>query len=152
MSMPRTLLLAACLMSFAACNDDDDAGETADPDTEDTETFAEQVELGMEVYGEHCAECHGDSGQGTDKAPRLVGLDEGALPLDPPASRKVRIEQFVTVGDVAEFAVANMPAGAAGSLSTEEYLAVLAFDLKANGITLDEPLDLETAEKLTIPR
>jgi predicted RecA/RadA family phage recombinase len=74
------------------------------------------------------------------------------LPLDPPPGAKVRTEQFVTVGDVASFAVANMPAGNAGSLSTEEYLAVLAFDLKANGITLDEPLDLETAEKLTIPR
>jgi cytochrome c len=135
-------------MSLAACNDDNGTyTETPSPDT-----FARQAALGMDVYVEYCAKCHGDSGQGTDKAPRLVGLDEGALPLDPPAERKVRTEKFVTVADVANFAVANMPGDKPGSLSTKEYLAVLAFDLKANGITLDEPLTLDLAETLKIPR
>jgi hypothetical protein len=82
----------------------------------------------------------------------LVGLKEGALPLDPPASRQVRKEKFVTVADVASFAVMNMPPDDPGSLSTEEYLAVLAFDLNANGIMLDEKLTLDLAKTLTIPR
>ena len=116
-------------------------------------TFAEQVSNGQTLFAENCAKCHGDSGQGTKDGPRLVGLKEGALPLDPPASRKVRKSRFVTVADVADFAVNNMPPKKAGTLSTEEYLAVLAFDLKANGIDLgQEPLTMAKAKTLTIPR
>ncbi|HKP58281.1 MAG TPA: c-type cytochrome [Polyangiales bacterium] len=160
MSIPRTLsvVFACTILCVVACNDDDngDSNENESPNTGEKanapSTFAEQVELGMDVYVDHCAKCHGDAGQGTDKAPRVVGLNEGALPLDPPASRQKRKEQFVTVADVANFVVANMPGDDPGSLSTEEYLAVLAFDLKANGITLDKKLTLDLAETLKIPR
>jgi len=114
-------------------------------------TFDEQVALGGELYGAKCAECHGASGEG-GKAPRVVGLKEGALPLDPPADRKARKDQFKTVGDVAKFVVATMPPDAPGSLTEEQYLAILAFDLKANGITLPNKLDLATASTLEIPR
>jgi S-disulfanyl-L-cysteine oxidoreductase SoxD len=138
-----------CLL--AACGDGEESDD-ANADTRAPATFAEQAALGQSLYKENCAMCHGDSGQGSANAPRVVGLDEGALPLDPPASRKVRDEKFVTVGDVASFVVMNMPPGKAGSLSTEQYLAVLAFDLKANGINLDQKLDLDLAETLTIPR
>ena len=150
------------LLLLAACSNGDDNENPAQVDDNDQEmdamdadtptTFEEQVELGGMEFAEHCAECHGDAGQGTDKAPRLVGLDQGALPLDPPASRQVRKEKFVTVADVANFAVMNMPPDDPGSLSTEEYLAILAFDLNANGIMLDQKLTLELAGTLTIPR
>ena len=56
-----------------------------------------------------------------DTAPRVVGLDARALPLDPPAGAKFRT-------------------------------AILAFDLSANGIKLDAPLDVEKAKSLEIPR
>jgi mono/diheme cytochrome c family protein len=114
-------------------------------------TFEDQVALGQQLYGANCASCHGASGEG-GKAPRVVGLKEGALPLDPPAGAKYRKEQFKTVGDVAKFVVATMPPNKAGSLTTDEYLAILAFDLKANGITLPNKLDLPTADTLQIPR
>jgi cytochrome c len=120
---------------------------------ETPQTFAEQVSAGQELYGQHCASCHGDSGQGSKDAPPLVGLDSGALPLDPPAGAKHRKTQFRTVADVAEFAVKNMPAKAPGSLSEEQYWAILAFDLKANGIDLGEKkLDAAVAPTLEIPR
>ena len=46
-----------------------------------------------------------------------------------------------------------MPPNAPGSLSTEDYFAVLAFDLKANGIDLgDKKLDAELAKTLEVPR
>jgi hypothetical protein len=46
-----------------------------------------------------------------------------------------------------------MPPKAPGSLTAEEYLAILAFDLKANGIDLgDKKLDLELAKTLEVPR
>lgn len=139
--------VVACF-ALAACGDDakdkvnEIEGETA---------FQVQAARGQILFGRHCAECHGDSGQG-DVGPRLVGLDQGALPLDPPPTREVRMTQFVTVADVAEFAMDNMPPGQGGSLSDSEYLAIIAFDLKANGITLEQELDLELAESLTIPR
>lgn len=115
-------------------------------------SFADQVAQGQKLYADNCANCHGDSGQGTAKAPKVVGLKDGALPMDPPADRKYRKSKFVTVADVAEFTVANMPPGKAGSLTNDQYWAILAFDLHANGIDLPSPLTPEAAKTLTIPR
>ena len=79
----------------------------------------------------------------------MVGLSSGALPLAPrPGS--ARTSQFLTVADVASFVVANMPPKAPGSLSPEEYWAILAFDLSANGVTLEQKLTPELAPTLTI--
>lgn len=119
--------------------------------------FGEQVALGQKLYGAKCAGCHGDSGEGKQSAqgsaPAVVGLDKGALPLDPPATAKYRKSQFKTVADIAEFVVKAMPPKAPGSLSAEEYYAILAFDLKANGIDLgDKKLDGELAKTLEVPR
>jgi mono/diheme cytochrome c family protein len=142
-------LCAALAATLCACADDEprDDGQERDMDT----VFEAQASRGAALYARHCAECHGESGEG-DSAPPLVGLDDGALPREPPASRRVRKEEFVTAADVAGFAVSSMPPGRAGSLSTDEYLAILAFDLKANGITLEEELSLDLASELTIPR
>lgn len=115
-------------------------------------TFAAQVALGQKLYGEQCAECHGASGEGGKDAPRVVGLDKGALPLDPPPTSKFRKNRFETVADVAAFATKNMPPTAPGSLTEEQYWSILAFDLKANGIELDKKLDGALATGLTIPR
>jgi cytochrome c len=114
-------------------------------------TFAAQVELGQKVYGEKCASCHGASGSG-GKAPPVVGISKGALPLNPPATAKYRKTQFKTVADIAEFVTKTMPPDAPGSLSPEQYWAALAFDLKANGINLDKKLDASLAATLTVPR
>ena len=114
--------------------------------------FPTQVADGGKLYGQYCANCHGDSGQGTPKGPRVVGIAQGALPLDPPADRKYRKNKFVTVADVAEFAVANMPPGKGGSLPADQYWDILAFDLHANGIDLQQPLTADLAKTLTIPR
>ena len=140
--------VVACL-GLGACGDDN--GDKEETEFSGETAFQIQAGRGQILYGRHCAECHGDSCQG-DIGPRLVGLDEGALPLTPPPTRMVRMTDFVTVGDVAAFAVENMPPGQGGSLPTEDYLAILAFALRANGITLDQELDLELAEGLTIPR
>jgi cytochrome c len=110
------------------------------------------VALGQKLYGEKCAGCHGSSGEGA-KGPPVVGLDRGALPLDPPATARYRKNQFRTVMDIAEFVVKAMPPNAPGSLSEEEYFSVLAFDLKANGIDLgDKKLDAALAQTLEVPR
>jgi cytochrome c len=139
--------LAAGLASYA-CSSPSKAVEASFT----AATFAEQVAHGQTLYAEHCTRCHGDQGQG-DEGPRVVGLAEGALPLDPPADRKHRKTRFVTVADVATFVVQTMPPKKAGTLSTDEYLAILAFDLKANGIDLGrDTLTLARAGELVIPR
>lgn len=145
-----TPLIPLVLLSFSACGGSG-AAPAESPASAPPQTFAEQVALGQTLFGEKCAGCHGDSGEG-NKGPRVVGLAEGALPLDPPPSATVRKSQFATVMDVASFVVQAMPPSAPGSLSQEEYFSILAFDLKANGIELDQKLDGALAQTLVIPR
>ncbi|HTM44904.1 MAG TPA: cytochrome c [Polyangiaceae bacterium] len=130
-----------------------DESATSGQTTNSSATFSQQVALGQQLYGENCAKCHGNAGQGSDKAPAIVGLDRGALPLDPPPRAKYRKGQFTTVADIANFVVHNMPPGKAGSLSEDQYWDILAFDLNANGIDLgDKHLDDQLASTLTVPR
>lgn len=100
--------------------------------------------MGQKLFADHCAMCHGDQGQGDDKIPAVVG--KNALPLDPRPGSKRNV-QFKTAKDVALWVKDNMPANAPGSLPLDQYLAILAFDLKANGVDLAGKLPL-TVDKL----
>ncbi len=104
--------------------------------------------MGGKAYGQFCAGCHGDGGQGTDKAPAVVGT--GALPLDPPAERKARKVQFHTAMDVAGFVVATMPPGDRAKPSQDQYWAILAFDLNANGVKLTKMVSPDNAASIVI--
>lgn len=106
------------------------------------------VARGATLYGKHCAKCHGDAGQGTDKGPAVVG--EGALPKDPRPGAKRQVV-FSTAYDIGAWAMKHMPADRPGSLAPEEYLAILAFDLKANGVELGtDPLTMERLPSIVI--
>ncbi len=98
-----------------------------------TDPSEAQVARGGEVYAERCAGCHGASGEGGGRAPRLVG--EGALPLEPPSPESARQVRFATAGDVLDWVSANMPPRG-GSLPADDYAAVVAFALSANGVDL----------------
>jgi len=106
-----------------------------------------QIDQGKKLYVKHCAKCHGDAGQGVKNAPPVVGKD--AFPLDPRAKAK-RDVKFHTAADVFAWASKHMPAKAPGSLKQDEYLAIFAFDLDANGVKLDKPLDGEAAAKIVL--
>lgn len=121
------------------------AGPAAPTSAGGPSTFAEQVTLGQKLYGEKCASCHGSGGEGSKGAPMVVGVDKGALPLDPPATAKYRKTQFHTAADVAGFVVKNMPPGGDSSLKESDYWAILAFDLHANGVDLPQKLDASNA-------
>ena len=144
--LDATPFLVSLALATACGASPPDAKNAAPPPA----TFTEQVAHGGELYGAHCSSCHGKGGEGTGNAPAVVGPT--ALPLDPPSGAKFRKSQFVTVADVAKFVVENMPADAPNSLSEEDYFSVLAFDLHANGIDLNEKLDGTLAASLTIPR
>lgn len=94
----------------------------------------DQIALGAKLYGQSCASCHGNGGEGGKDTPAVVG--KSALPLDPPPIARHRKTQFHTGADVFAFVKATMPANAPGSLTDEEYAAILAFDLKANGVDM----------------
>jgi mono/diheme cytochrome c family protein len=110
-------------------------------------TAEQQIARGGELYGVKCAKCHGASGEGTDKGPPVVG--QGVLPLDPRPGAK-RTVQFKTAMDVFQWAKKTMPADDPGSVSDADLLAIMAFDLSANGVKLSAPLDGPTAETIQL--
>lgn len=111
-------------------------------------TAAEQIEQGKKAYTQDCSGCHGASGQGTQKAPAVVGKD--ALPLNPRPEQKLRKNQFHTMQDVFDFTKANMPP-TGPKLSDEQYWNILAFALKANGVDLaGKKLDATTAPSVVL--
>ncbi len=139
-SLTLSLLLAVAGCGASQSSDTTAAAPAAEPAPAAGEPAApaasnqavEAAERGATLYGAKCASCHGDAGEGK-KAPALVGKD--ALPLDPRAGSK-RGVQFKTALDVVHYVKAKMPGDDPGSLSDEDTRAIVAFDLKANGVDL----------------
>ena len=97
---------------------------------------ADQVAWGQQLYAKNCASCHGDGGEGGN-GPKLVGKDA--------------LGKFKTGMDVFDFVKKNMPPKRAGSLTDEQYAAILAFDLKANGVDMTgKTLDATTASSFVL--
>lgn len=145
----RTLsgVLSSCALLVACGGGAAEQGGSAAPTVA---TGGDQIAMGQSLYGENCASCHGAGGEGKGSAPAVVG--KGALPLDARPGSK-RDVQFKTVADVGGWVKANMPPKAAGTLSDDQYWAILAFDLKANGVDLGgKHLDAALAQTLVIPR
>ena len=110
-------------------------------------TIEAQIAQGKKLYVEQCSKCHGDAGQGVKDAPPVVGKD--AFPLDPRPKAK-RDVKFHTAADVFGWASKHMPAKKPGSLTQDQYLAIFAFDLTANGVKLDQPLDGAAAQAIVL--
>lgn len=114
-------------------------------------SYNEQVAYGATVFGDRCSRCHGDAGQGSSKAPMLVGLANGALPREPRSGSKRSIE-FRTAKDVAAFVTANMPPQpeVRATMTERDYWAVLAFALSANGVRREDPVGPANASGIVI--
>ena len=143
--MRMTLMAGVCATLAVGCASVDSRGVPA-------EGFNAQALKGAALFEGKCAKCHGALGGGTEDGPKVVGLKDGALPLDPPPGAKKRTTQFRTMGDVARFVIKNMPGKDPGSLAEEDYFRILAFDLRANGIDLDKSFDMALADTIVIPR
>lgn len=118
------------------------------------ETVQAQITYGTAVYAKNYSDCHGGSGQGTNRAPALVG----------PSA----LGDFRTAMDVAVLVTENMPPQRTNppesvkryfwnSLSTErpelasrDFWAVLAFALVANEVALDEPVGPHNADGIVL--
>lgn len=112
------------------------------------DVVAAQISRGTTLFADNCARCHGANGMGTALGPMVIGA--GALPLNPPPERDVRMTQFRTALDVFLFASQNMPLDDPGSLPDQTYLDVLAFVLDANGVALTQPLTRANADTVVI--
>jgi cytochrome c len=141
----KTALPLACLVVLVTgCRDSRHAPATP------PHTAAEQNARGSQLFAANCAKCHGDAGQGSEDAPPLVG--KGALPLDPRPDQKLRKAKFHTAMDVASFVTQQMPPKASdrAKLTPEDYWAILAFALNANGVAVKEPVSPGKAASIVL--
>ena len=115
----------------------------------DFTSVSAQIDHGAMVYKIECAQCHGDAGQGTRKAPPLVG--KGALPLFR-ENAKARTGPFHNAMDIAAFATQNMPPDEddRADMQAADYWAVLAFALTANGVALSETVGPDNAASIVL--
>ncbi len=104
----------------------------AQPDGPTFATHADQITAGQATFAAVCSRCHGASGEGRS-APRLVGLDSGAL------------ASFKSAEEVAAFAASNMPVSSKG-----EAYAVVAYLVEKNGIANDRVLDATVAPTIAL--
>ena len=130
-----------------ACSGNKPRPETPKTEMTSSDAVAAQIARGQSLYGSECASCHGDAGQGTDKAPKVVG--EGAFPLNPRPGSKRNVP-FRTAADVFAWASKMMPGNDPGSIPTDDLLAIFAFDLTANGVKLNAPLDGAAAASIVL--
>jgi len=112
-----------------------------------SDVLATQVDRGATLYAIYCSQCHGEHGEGDSKTPPVIG--KAAFPLDARTGYNRDIK-FHTAADVFWWATKEMPGDDPGSLKLEEYLAIFAFDLTANGIKLERPLDAVTAQQIVL--
>jgi len=154
-TLKATTTLAALIASttLIACQSSQSTHSSTYANNQEFVTAGAQIAHGVKIYTNNCASCHGDAGQGTDKAPLLVG--KGAF------------EDFHSALDVAVFVTKNMPPKDTKAVSTSErdffsvkaqqpkltdrdYWAVLAFALSANGVQLVEPVTPSNATDIIL--
>ena len=88
---------------------------------------------GEEVFGEQCASCHGDFGEGVDRWPELVG-GEGTLNTHDPL--KTTGSYWPYASTMFDYIYRAMPFGASQSLSYDETYQIVAYLLYMNDIIL----------------
>jgi len=140
-SLPATSVAMVTLFALGSCR--------AEPAPKSNSAVARQLEMGASAFSEKCARCHGAAGQGSARAPLLVGT--GALPLHPRAGQK-RTQPFHTALDVALFATKAMPPDEEirATIPEADYWAILAFALSANGVALSAPVDAHNAASIVL--
>jgi mono/diheme cytochrome c family protein len=126
---------------------------------------------GAKVYERDCAGCHGQRGEGVTAPPIMGGDGLPMFPRDPsqstlaantdPNEQQMRQQlnpggmpsrqPFKTAQDLYEYTRLKMPSKRAGTLSTEDYWAVINFILVAHGVKVpDKGIDSGNAREVVI--
>jgi quinohemoprotein ethanol dehydrogenase len=103
-----------------------------------TPAVPEQADLGKAIYLASCSVCHGENLGGRDRAPALAGNTFGAA------------WGARNAWDLFERIRSTMPQSAPGTLSDDNYAAIVAYILSANGHPLVVPLDRQTMKSLSV--
>lgn len=94
---------------------------------------------GETVFGEKCAACHGEFGEGVDRWPVLAG-GQDTLTGERPV--KTIGSYWPYLSTVFDYVYRAMPFGEAQSLSADEVYAITAYLLYMNDIVEDEDFEL----------
>ena len=105
-----------------------------------------QLTRGRMLYAQSCASCHGSAGEGSSRAPAVIG--EGTLPQNPPAGARLRRVQFQSAMDLGMFIKDNMPVGGT-HLPPSDVASVLAWLLQQHDRTPAQPISPVTARAIT---
>jgi S-disulfanyl-L-cysteine oxidoreductase SoxD len=109
---------------------------------------AEQASQGKDLYAQYCAVCHGPDARG-GLVPQQFGQAGGKKV--PPIAGPGALSGMQNALQVYEYSKSRMPLGHPGILEDEQYLAIVAFALQANGIQPDgRPLTAETAGEIEL--
>ena len=117
------------LLASAGCGGDNGAT---------TQTQEEQVAAGRDVYTAECAKCHGEDGEG------------GTGPLVIGGSR--RIASYGDTDRLYDYVSRTMPFDDAGSLTEDQYWAVIAYLLDANELLPVEVVLGPDTDTITLER
>lgn len=90
---------------------------------------------GETLFSEKCAVCHGEFAEGVDNWPKLAGGDGTLADKDP---LKTVGSYFPYLSTVWDYAHRSMPFGNAGTLSTDETYAIVAYILYSNDLVEDD--------------
>ncbi len=105
--------------------------------------------IGRELYIQYGAAWHGAEGEGTEYAPALVG---GIDSLDTDSPKKTVGSYWPYATSVFSYIRRAMPASGPQTLTNDEYYALTAWLLWANGlIAEDDVIDAETLPKVQMP-
>jgi cytochrome c len=131
--------------------DDELAGWDIDikPDGTGLPPGSATIEDAKRVYEQYGAAFHGPNGEGTDAAPRLVG-GMGSLDTADPVKTVGSYWPYATT--VFDYIRRAMPASAPQTLTNDEYYALTAWVLWANGLIDDDAvIDQDTLPQVQMP-
>jgi mono/diheme cytochrome c family protein len=118
LALAVVLVLASCSSSATTSSSSPATTTTSATTPSSTATFAQSAQSGKAVFASRCSKCHGDNGQGVT-APALIG--SGA-----------NLAKYNTSQGLLTFYQTTMPFDAPGSLSSQDYLNILAYLMVQN--------------------
>ncbi len=133
--------LALSLAAMDGCAPQASGSNTPDAEQAKEDTWAR----GVFLYGQHCAGCHGDDGEGGEDRPALAPLAR-----DPRAGSERKVA-FRTAADVQGYVRANMPPLEAGSLSDADAWALTLYVLRQAGVTAPNDLGAGNGARVKLP-
>ena len=137
------VLVASLCLAAASCGGNQTTIASSDGIPED------QWSRGVWLYGQHCANCHGEDGEGDEDAPPLSG--EGSLPQKATWEDSPRTHDFNTAADMFSYVSEQMPPMEPGTLKEDDYWAIIFYALKQAQVEVGEPpMDASNAKNVKL--